>query len=402
MVSTGHTHNAKHTLIVLNVFSILLFSPNFMSVVFPYVKAVQLLVFGLTVIYLLHGARWRLDMLTCLVMLFALLVFVSACVNYTRFDNAESLYLAMSYMLKALSVVILFKISESQRDFDLTLKVTILTLTGYAIHGILQFFLVALVLIEPRGNIDIMGYNFFDLGWLGIYRVSFTLDGWNIVRIQSFFQEPGFFAFYLLFGLLLLDCAKDRMIVHYQHWLATVLIVAMLLTMSLTGITLMFGYLLVKTRSKLMAFSSIVLAILSIYSIVFNENEFISKAGSLEMRFEHYALVSELAKSWENFLFGIGLGNDALISEMRVNNFLPELVMYSSVFGLIVMTIAITVTLRGGRRSNYIVLMTLLYALSTPILWSPLFLMALYIARRAQLARRPFHVNRGLSLERSI
>lgn len=400
MMSIGRTHQAKDTLIMLNVLTVLLYSPNFMSVVFPHVKAVQLLVFGLTLIYVVHGVRLRLDMLTGLVLLFACFVLMSACVNYTRFENAESLYLASSYMLKALSVVMLFKISDSRRDFDLALKVTVLVLAAYAVHGILQFLLVAPGLIEPRGNIEMIGYDFFDLGWLGIYRVSFTLAGWNLVRIQSFFQEPGFLAFYILFGLVLLDCAKDRMAVHHPHILAAVFIVAMLLTMSLTGITLMFGYLLVKTRSRLMAIMVIALGILAINFIVFNENEFISKAGSLEMRLKDYALLSELAKSWVNFLFGIGLGNDALISEMRVNNFLPELVMYSSVFGFVVMAIAIVMNVRGGRRSNHIVLMVLLYAVSTPMLWSPLFLMALYIAWRAKLDRLPVRAIRRLSLER--
>jgi hypothetical protein len=74
--------------------------------------------------------------------------------------------------------------------------------------------------------------------------------------------------------------------------------------------------------------------------------------------------------------------------------------MYSSVFGLIVMAIAITMTVRGGRRSNHIVLMVLLYAISTPMLWSPLFLMALYIARRAQIDRLPVRAIHGLPFER--
>jgi hypothetical protein len=399
-MSIGRAQQVTDTLIMLNVFAVLLYSPNFMSVVFPYVKAVQLFVLGLTVVYLVHRAKWRIDVLTGLVLLFVCFVFLSASVNYTRFDNAESLYLALSYMLKALSVVMLFMLSNSRRDFDLALKVTLFLLAAYAAHGILQFLLVAPGLIEPRGNIEMMGYDFFDLGWLGIYRVSITLAGWNLVRIQSFFQEPGFLAFYILFGLVLLDCAKDRMAVRHPNLLAAVFIVAMLLTMSLTGIVLMLGYLLVKTRTKFIAIMAIPLTILAIKFIVFNENEFISKSGSLEKRLEDYALLSELTKSWVNVLFGIGLGNDALISEMRVNNFLPELVMYSSVFGFIVMAIAIAMTVRGGRRSNHIVLMVLLYAVSTPMLWSPLFLMALYIARRANLDRLPVRAIRRLSLER--
>lgn len=392
MMRINNVHQAKNVLIVLNVFSLLLYSPNFMSVVFPFVKAVQLLCFGLSVLYLLQEERGRLDVLTCLVLLFTFFVLASAGVNYVRFENVESLYLAFSYLLKALSVVMLFRMCRSQRDFNLALKVTLLVLAAYAVHGILQFVLVALGMIMPLGNIEMMGYDFVNLGWLGIYRVSLTLGNWNLVRVQSFFQEPGFFAFYLLFGLVLLDCVKDRMTVRHSRWLAALFVSVMILTMSMTGIILMFGYLLMKTRSLLMAVITVVIALLTLDFIVYNENEFISKTGSFGMRLEHYALLSVLADSWENFLFGIGLGNDALISEMRINNFLPELVMYSSVFGLAVMAVPIIMTIRSGRSSNHIVLVVLLYAMSTPMLWSPLFLMALYIARRAQRDWLPLRV----------
>lgn len=399
-MSIERSRLVKDTLIMINVFTVLLYSPNFLSVIFPYVKAVQLLVFGLTTVYLGQRTRWRIDMLTGLLLIFACFVFLSASVNYLRFENINSIYLALSYTLKVLSVVMLFKLSNSPRDFDLALKTTLFLLAVYAAHGVLQLLLVALEMIDPRGNIEVIGYNFFDLGWLGIYRVSYHLADFNLVRIQSFFQEPGFFAFYMLFGLILLDCVKDRMIVRHPHMLTALFILAVLLSLSLTGVILMFAYVLLKTRSIVMVIMVMALGSLAINFIVFNENEFIAKAGSLALRLRDYQLLSELGKSWVNFVFGIGLGNDAIISEMRVNNFLPELVMYSSVFGFVVMAIAISMTVRDGRRSNHIVLVVLLYAGVTPMMWSPLFLMALYISRRVKLDHLPVRAIRKLSLQR--
>jgi hypothetical protein len=391
----------KKTLIVLNVLCVFFYSPNFISQNFPFIKVLQLLILGLTLIYLMN-VRLIIDTLSVLLHLFACFVVLSSYVNYIRFGNIDSIYMSMSYMCKVLNVVLLFRMIESRKDFDLVLRAIVFTLGVYAVHGVFQFLLVALVMIEPKDNIEWAGYEYYNLGLFGIYRVAMVWDGWYLIRAQSFFQEPGFFAFYLMFGVLLVDLINDRMSLRFSFLLATAFILAMLLTMSLTGNAIMLSYFILKTRSKLFKIILIVIAVTILNFIVFNESKVIAKAGSFMLRLEHYALLGELAESWENFLFGIGLGNDVLFSEMRVNNFLPELVMYSSVFGFILMAIAIVMTIRGGGRSKHIVLMACFYSLSTPMLWSPLFLIALYIARRIQIERLQVSAIGGLSLQRQI
>jgi hypothetical protein len=372
----------RNTLIVLNVFSLLLYSPNFFSVVYPAIKSLQLAVFLLTAGYLLATAAWRIDRLTATFLLFLAFVVLSATVNYLRFANADSLYLASSYLVKAISVVMLFHLCRHPADLDRMLKLCVMVLVGYALHGILQFIVVVFGLASPQGSIEMMGYDFVNLGWAGIYRVAFSLEDFNLLRVQSFFQEPGFFAFYMLFGLVLLDCVRARVPFARARLCVTLFIVALLLTLSLTGIVLMLAYLVVKSRSIVFGGLAAAVALLAISFIVFNENEFVAKAGSLEMRLEHYALIDTLAASWENIVFGIGFGNEALISDLRVNNFVPELVMYSSVFGLLAVMVLLALAMQRGHKTNHIVLIVLLYSLSTPMLWSPLFILAVFMSWR--------------------
>jgi len=75
-----------------------------------------------------------------------------------------------------------------------------------------------------------------------------------------------------------------------------------------------------------------------------------------------------------------------MISEFRVNNFIAELLMYSSMFGLLVMLVLLGLAMKRGHKTNHIVLMVLLYSLSTPMLWSPLFLLAVFMSWRVPRA----------------
>lgn len=370
------------TLVVANVFSLLTYSPNFISVVFPATKGLQLLVFVLTAAYLLARPMRRVDVLTALFSLFLAFIVLSASVNYLRFANADSLYLALSYVVKALNVVMLFQLCKSTADLDRMLKLVAMTLVGYAAHGVGQFVVAAFGIVSPRGTIEMQGYEFVDLGWAGIYRVAFQIGDVNLIRIQSFFQEPGFFAFYLMFGLVLLDFVSARMPFARRRLCSSIVLLALTLTLSLTGIALTLAYLLVRTRSIFFRVLAVGVALYLFDFIVFNESEFIGKTGSFDMRLEHYSLIETVASSWENILFGIGFGNEALLSDMRVNNFVPEVLMYSTAFGLLTVLAMLLLAMRKGRQTNHILLMVLLYSLSTPMLWSPLFVLALFLSWR--------------------
>jgi hypothetical protein len=382
MKSRPHGDPFRHKLIALNVLSVLLFSPNFASVVYPALKGLQLALFLLTAAYLVATAAWRIDRLTVIFLLFLVCLVSSATVNYLRFVNPESLYLTLSYLVKALSVVMLFQLCRTPLDLHRMLKLCVVVLVSYALHGIVQFVVVALGLVAEQGSIELLGYEFVNIGWAGIYRVAFPIGDFNLIRVQSFFQEPGFFAFYLLFGLILMDHVRARMPFAHARLCAGIILVAMLLTFSLTGIVLMMAYLVIKTRSWLFRGIAVAVVLIALDFIVFNENELIAKTGSLDMRLEHYALLETIFSSWQNIVFGIGFGNEALISEMRVNNFIPELLMYSSVFGLLVMLVLLATALKRGHRTNHIMLMVALYSLSTPMFWSPVFLIAIFMSWR--------------------
>ena len=375
-------HQVSPTPVALNATLILLYSPNFASALFPAIKGLQ--VFGFAMLVLLLLARKpRIKPLDLSLLGFLACVLVSTLVNATRFDNAEGVYIAFSFVLKCLHVIAFFLYCRSDTGFRMATRSLLAVLALFAAHGLLQFFAVPMGWATPHGTLDFAGYEYTNLGWLGIYRVALVVDGAEFVRVQSFFQEPGFFAFYMLFGLML--CHHPVVVMSRRlRTAATVLFAAVtLMTLSLTGIVLLGLYAMFKLHSTWLKAAIGMLVVLVTLFIVTNDSEFIAKAGSFEMRLEHYAVLELMARSWMSLAFGIGIGNDVMLGEMRVNNFVAELYMYASPLGLLIMAIILASALRTSARSNHVLLMAVAYALSTPMAWSPLFYCAIYLTALA-------------------
>ena len=157
MNSRPHGDALRSKLIALNVFLLFLYSPNFISVVYPALKGLQLAVFLVTAGYLLMTAAQRIDRLTAHLLLFLVFLVCSATVNYVRFTNTESLYLTLSYVVKALNVVMLFQLCHTPIDLDRMLKLCAVVMVVYALHGIVQFIVVALGLLAPQGGDRVAG-----------------------------------------------------------------------------------------------------------------------------------------------------------------------------------------------------------------------------------------------------
>jgi ABC-type dipeptide/oligopeptide/nickel transport system permease component len=85
-----------------------------------------------------------------------------------------------------------------------------------------------------------------------------------------------------------------------------------------------------------------------------------------------------------------------------VNNFIAELFMYFVDVRFLAMLVLLALAMKRGHKTNHIVLMVLVYSLSTPMLWSPLFLLAVFMSGRVARAVvvRPGRA-RGLPHERS-
>lgn len=386
----ARSHTTSPALIAVNATLVLLYSPNFASALFPAIKGLQVVGFAILVLVLL-ARRPRIKPLDLGLLAFLACVLLSMLVNATRFDNAEGVYIAFSFVLKCLHVIAFFLYCRSDTGFRMATRSLLAVLALFAAHGLLQFVAVPMGWATQHGTLDFAGYEYVNLGWLGIYRVALVVDGAEFVRVQSFFQEPGFFAFYMLFGLML--CHHPVVVLGRRlRTAATILFAAVtLMTLSLTGVVLLGLYALWKLHSTWLRAAIGMLVVLVTYFIVTNENEFIAKAGSFELRLEHYALLELMARSWMSLAFGIGIGNDVVLGEMRVNNVVAELYMYASPLGLLIMAIVLVGTLRRSARLNHVLLMTVAYALSTPMAWSPLFYCAIYLTAMAPPlgARRP-------------
>jgi hypothetical protein len=83
----------------------------------------------------------------------------------------------------------LFQLCRTPIDLIAMLKLCAMGLVICALHGIFQFIVVALGLVAAQGSVELLGYEFVNVGWAGIYRVAYPIGNFNLVRIQSFFRN---------------------------------------------------------------------------------------------------------------------------------------------------------------------------------------------------------------------
>ena len=375
---TGNGVHLSIGVIALNVALVLLYSPNFASALFPAVKGFQLAGFAWLVVLLL-ARQPRIKPLDLGLFAFLGCVVASTLVNATRFDNPEATYIAFSFLLKCLHVIALFLYCRSDAGLKMATRGLVAVLALFAAHGLLQFIAVPMGWAGSYGTLDYGGYEYVNLGWLGIYRVGFVVDSTEFVRVQSFFQEPGFFAFYMLFGLMLCHHPGVGLGRKVRGAAVVLFVTVTLMTLSLTGIVLLGVYAAFKLRS--LWFKTVIGLVVAgtVYIIVTSENEFIGKAGSFALRLDDYAILELMLRSWMSLAFGIGMGNDPMLGEMRINNIVFELYMYASPLGLLIMSLILIAALKRSARANHVLIMTIAYALSTPMAWSPLFYCAIYL-----------------------
>lgn len=384
----------------LNAALVLLYSPNFASALFPAVKVLQLAGFAWLAVLLL-ARQPRIRPLEFGLLAFLGCVVVSTLANATRFDNAEAIYIAFSFLLKCLHVMALFLYCPSSGGLKLVARSLLAVLALFGVHGVLQFIAVPMGWVASQGTLEYGGYAYENLGWLGIYRVGFMIDSTEFVRVQSFFQEPGFFAFYMLFGLMLCHHPVVELGARVRRAAVVLFATVTLMTLSLTGIVLLGVYAAFKLRSF---WFKVVIGLFvagAVFSILTSENEFISKAGSFALRLDDYAVLELMFRSWVSVAFGIGMGNDPLLSEMRINNVLFELYMYATPLGLLIMSIILIAALRRSARANHLLVMTVAYALSTPMAWSPLFYCAIYLSFLSPMLLRRVRLGGAPALRRA-
>ena len=348
--------------------------------IFSGIKEFQVFSLFLLCLYLLNRLNlFKITRLGMALMVFSAFIFFTSLISYIRFDNSYALYFSGSYTLKLIHLLLLFVAISSRSVYVYVLKFSVFLMFLFSLHSQAQLLAVAFDLVSPIGVIVTQGYKFINLGLMGIYRVEFPLFGHTLIRAQSFFQEPGFLASYIIFAIVLLDFIKYQFGFKRVLLFHLVFISAMISTLSLTGILLMtvyyfIKYRLVALRALLLSMSAFILG-----WIVFNDNEFIGKSGSLALRLEHTSVIDDVFSNISNVFFGIGFGNEELFTDGKINNFIFEVLMYSSIFGLVVIAYVIFLQMKYYKATNYLIPTILLFSLTTPMFWSPILILSMLI-----------------------
>lgn len=371
----------RKIILVLNAFAILLYSPNYISLVYPVVKLLPLFVFSMSVGYILISSFSRSRLNISFILLFFLVsVFVTSVISFVRFENEDVLVFALSFSIKIISIVICYNLIRSKQDFLCFVNSLLLMLGLISAHAILQSVLFSFGVVQPSSVIETQGYIYQNLDWAGFYRVSTSLWDVPVLRAQSFFQEPGFLAFYLCCGLFLARLVSIDSDSPLLKILSLLLGIGILVTFSFTGIVILIVFILTINGYKVTKIFAAIISCVVLFWVLGNSNEYISKAGSALLRINDFLNVIQMLYEKNVLISGVGYGVEAIFTESRVNNFVVELFMYSSAIGFLVCAIGYSYLLiRVGFYKMSLFHVALFYALSTPMFWSPLVLLCYVI-----------------------
>lgn len=361
-------------ILALNAIAIVMYSPNYLSLFIPWIKLFPLVALALNIVYISASKFSYHDLIRqSLLLVFGGMLFLTSFISYQRFQVVESVNFAFSFNLKIFQLVSCYLIISSKEHFIFFIKVIMVLLALISLHALLQFSLFSLDLIHPHLIVETQGYIYHYMGLWGFYRVSAEFGGISILRAQSFFQEPGFLAFYFCVGLFLLRYIRTHVGMKVYFMLALTLISGVLVTLSFTGLILLMFYFLTIRGMRVFKLSSVFVGICIAGFILLNPNEYMSKGGSLMLRINDLSNIAELIISEMYFITGMGFGTEFLFTESRVNNFVFEAFLYSSFIGFIIISLYYFQIFKNSNLSSMMPAnAALFFSLSTPMFWSPL------------------------------
>ena len=355
---------------MLNAISILLYAPNYLSLVMPVVKIIPILAILVSAFFLIKQRTLKLSNEIYFFSLIPIIVFILGLFNGLRFDNFDSVNFGFSFFLKYIHILIIYLLIRSKKDLFNFSKYLIIGISTIAIHTILQFFLNMFSLIGEQGRIMTQGYEYINLGIFGFYRVGF--EGFNFIRAQSFFQEPGFLAFYFIFGIVIVNFLRSYGYeIKFQNIHKALLSLATFLTFSFTGIVLLVFIYLIYEKNKLFRISFSIIGLLLVVYILSSENEYVNKLSSFLLRLEDFKEVFEVFMYPINYFIGIGNNNESFYIDAKANNFLIELFLHGSVFSIIIFIIFTFAFYSKNKNTNGLTILYL-FVLTVPLFWSPL------------------------------
>jgi hypothetical protein len=369
-------------LLAINAIAIALYSPNYLSMFHPWIKLIPVLVLVLNVIYILNNGFSYDDLKRQnLLFVFGVILFIVSLVSYQRFQILESVSFSVSFNLKVLQIISCYLIISTKEHLVFFIKVFLGILVAISLHSLLQSGLFSFGFVRPHAVVETQGYIYQYMGLWGFYRVSAEFGGIPVLRAQSFFQEPGFLAFYFCIGLFLLRYLEGEIKGKLYFFISLVLISGVVVTFSFTGLMVLLFYFLTIRGMRLFKMLSVLAGICMAIFILTNPNEYMSKSGSLELRINDFLSIVKLLIDHLYFITGMGFGTEFLFTESRVNNFVFELFLYSSFLGLLVLSLYYYQLCRNLRYSSLIpVNVALFFSLSTPMFWSPVVILCFVIS----------------------
>lgn len=368
----------KNKLLAINAISLLLYAPNYLSLVLPIIKIVPIFTISVTFLFLIKQPFLKLSKDIYFFSLIPIIVFVLGLINGLRFDNMSTINFSITFMLKFIHILLIYFLIIKKEELLNFIKYLIYGIVFISVHTNLQFFLNMFSLISSQGSIVTQGYEYINLGIWGFYRVGFGFEGLQFIRAQSFFQEPAFLAFYLLFGFLLIDFFKYYGYKIKLESLYKILIsLAIFLTFSFTGIVLLIFIYLFYEKNKIIR---IILSLLGVYLVIFiltSDNQYVNKVGSFLLRLEDFTEILEVFQYPVNYFIGIGYDNEYFFVNAKANNFLIELFLYGSIVSIIIFIIfSMSFYIKNSNTKGLTILY--LFVLTVPLFWSPIiFLMIL-------------------------
>lgn len=374
------------------IFSILvlLLSPNYLMQLFPFVKFVWGGCFAFFVIFfIIYFKSIKLNTSSLCLFVFYVFLFICSFLGFIRYNNEEGVYFSLGVLAKFL-LIYLFLMSFDFLGFIKIIKVIVISFFILCLHSLMGWFLFLAGMIHVTGVIELSTYYYNIISIWGAYTVSIPFFGGGLIRNQSFFQEPGAFAFYIFVMMVLLVSLKDFFKKKYYNLIYLFMFLTMLTTLSATGILLsiLLSLFIFKNKILNILFSTICVFILSY--IIFSDNPYINKIGSFEER------LYGLTKGVEVFdrdpmivLIGAGYNSENYLGfDGKFNNFILEIVLYSGILGLLIFFLYLF-SLRGLSRNIIIfTFLVLFFCFTTPLFWSPIMLIFnLFILRFSEVER---------------
>jgi len=386
---------SKNSLYRLNFylfsFLILLLSPNYLMQFFPFFKyiwGIVSFIFIFLFFYFFKSIKININLL--FLFLFYIILFIFSAFNFIRYDNQEGLYFSLGILAKFF-LIYLFLMSFDIFEFIKIIKSLIVIFFFLCLHSLIGwlFFLIGLVQVSQIVEISTYYYNVMSI-W-GVYTVSIPLGWGEVIRNQSYFQEPGAFAFYVFVTMVLLTSLRQFFTKKQYNFMFVFLFLTMLTTFSATGIVLSILLSLFIFRSKILNIGFSVICIFILSYIIFSDNPYMNKIGSLEERL--YGITNGIMvfdRDPISLLIGAGYNSERYLGfDGKFNNFLFEVVLYSGIFNLTVYMFFLISLHKLSRSVKFFYFLVLVFCATTPLFWSPMMLVLnLFMLRYLDIQRR--------------